>query len=348
MGTGAGGENKYITSTTPINQSLIITSLSGATSGTPPSTNTAFLHKLGSGTSWLSLAGPQSGRDAWALHAFKLSTDTTSADGSGTTAQFDIVGIPGGASTAGYSAVGISSSIDGGVTGSLSSAAVYGIAMNVFNGAASGNTLGALYGINMNIGANGAGPVTTAVGVQINRFANDSAVTTNIYGVHIADLAPSSDPAPTSAYGILFDPSQRFATPYVPIRFANAQGPVFRNAANSADIQAPFIDGSNNLNLGIGSPRVIPNGDGALDIGSATNRFGSAYLAGTPIIYGTSPAAIASTLSLSAATGIGNGANTSVQAPALGTGSGPANPLLVTNFIKATIGITTVWIPVMQ
>lgn len=51
----------------------------------------------------------------------------------------------------------------------------------------------------------------------------------------------------------------------------------------------------------------------------------------------------------SGANGVGNGANGNIQSPAIGTGTGPANPHLVTDFIPFTRQDGTQgWIPFLQ
>ena len=52
--------------------------------------------------------------------------------------------------------------------------------------------------------------------------------------------------------------------------------------------------------------------------------------------------------SLLGTTGIGNGANASVQAPAIGTGAGPANPALIVAWRQITIGTETYWVPLCK
>jgi hypothetical protein len=56
-------------------------------------------------------------------------------------------------------------------------------------------------------------------------------------------------------------------------------------------------------------------------------------------------AGVASTFSLGATTGIGNGANTNIQAPVLGGGTGPTTATLITGWLKAWSGTAVVWIP---
>jgi hypothetical protein len=184
---------------------------------------------------------------------------------------------------------------------------VTGLTVNSFSGGPASSPLGTAIGASFNVGANGAAALTTAKGIVISRYASDLATTTNVYGVHVTDLVGNNAAFTGFAYGILFDTITSYGTKGYPIRFANGQGPVFRNAANTADIQAPFIDGSNNLNVGIGTGRVQPNGDGGLDLGAAANRFGDVYLAGT--------------VRLLTLTALGGGV-----APTLGTigGTGPA------------------------
>ena len=50
-------------------------------------------------------------------------------------------------------------------------------------------------------------------------------------------------------------------------------------------------------------------------------------------------------LALTPTTGIGNGANGNIQAPAKGTGTGPATPGTVAGFMKVWQGTTAVWVP---
>ena len=52
--------------------------------------------------------------------------------------------------------------------------------------------------------------------------------------------------------------------------------------------------------------------------------------------------------SLLGSTGIGNGANANLQAPAIGTGAGPANPSLVVAWRQITIGGVTYWMPLCK
>jgi hypothetical protein len=54
---------------------------------------------------------------------------------------------------------------------------------------------------------------------------------------------------------------------------------------------------------------------------------------------------LAGQLRLTNAVGIGNGANTNMQAPLKATGGGPTNAVLVTDWIKIYDGATTKWIP---
>jgi hypothetical protein len=56
-------------------------------------------------------------------------------------------------------------------------------------------------------------------------------------------------------------------------------------------------------------------------------------------------AGTAARLTLTNAVGIGNGANTNMQAPLKGTGGGPTTATLVTDWIKIYDGATTKWIP---
>jgi hypothetical protein len=51
---------------------------------------------------------------------------------------------------------------------------------------------------------------------------------------------------------------------------------------------------------------------------------------------------------VSSTTGVGNGANANVQAPALGTGGGPANPNLVKEWLQFTVGGSAFWVPIFQ
>ena len=46
--------------------------------------------------------------------------------------------------------------------------------------------------------------------------------------------------------------------------------------------------------------------------------------------------------------GVGNGAAAPVQAPAVGTGTGPANPLLVAGYAQVTINGMTAWVPYFE
>jgi hypothetical protein len=48
---------------------------------------------------------------------------------------------------------------------------------------------------------------------------------------------------------------------------------------------------------------------------------------------------------LSNTSGIGNGANANIQAPSVGTGTGPANPNLVVKWTKVYDGLNTRWVP---
>lgn len=58
-------------------------------------------------------------------------------------------------------------------------------------------------------------------------------------------------------------------------------------------------------------------------------------------------AGVAAMLGLTNAVGIGNGAQTAVTSPAHGTGTGPANAQVVTDFLKVYDGVNVRWIPVM-
>lgn len=59
-------------------------------------------------------------------------------------------------------------------------------------------------------------------------------------------------------------------------------------------------------------------------------------------------AGVAAQTGFTSATGLGNGAQTAVTSPLIGTGTGPANGQVVTNFIKVYIGAAVRWIPVMS
>lgn len=48
------------------------------------------------------------------------------------------------------------------------------------------------------------------------------------------------------------------------------------------------------------------------------------------------------------AVNVGNGAATAVQAPAVGTGGGPANPLLVKTFVPYMVAGVQYWMPLFQ
>lgn len=48
------------------------------------------------------------------------------------------------------------------------------------------------------------------------------------------------------------------------------------------------------------------------------------------------------------AIGVGNGAASTVQAPAIGTGAGPANPLLAVQFAPYYVNGVKYWIPLFQ
>jgi hypothetical protein len=52
--------------------------------------------------------------------------------------------------------------------------------------------------------------------------------------------------------------------------------------------------------------------------------------------------------SLLGTTAIGNGANGNIQAPAIGTGSGPLNPNLIAGFRQITINGETWWQPLCK
>jgi hypothetical protein len=62
-------------------------------------------------------------------------------------------------------------------------------------------------------------------------------------------------------------------------------------------------------------------------------------------VAGDNGSGTASQLMLTNATGIGNGANTNMQSPIVGTGSGPTSAVLVTKWLKIYDGATTKWIP---
>ncbi len=48
------------------------------------------------------------------------------------------------------------------------------------------------------------------------------------------------------------------------------------------------------------------------------------------------------------AIGVGNGAAAAIDAPALGTGTGPANPLLVVQFVPYLVAGVKYWLPLFQ
>ena len=60
------------------------------------------------------------------------------------------------------------------------------------------------------------------------------------------------------------------------------------------------------------------------------------------------PTGTGTQLGLGNTVGIGNGAAGNVQAPALGTGSGPATPGTVVKWLEVDIGGTKFWIPLCQ
>ncbi len=93
-------------------------------------------------------------------------------------------------------------------------------------------------------------------------------------------------------------------------------------------------------------------GTGAIYFGSSVAGTHNLYYDGTRFIFtdaiainGDSGAGTAGQLHLTNASGIGNGANTNMQAPLKGTGAGPTTATLVTNWIKIYDGTTTKWIP---
>jgi len=47
-------------------------------------------------------------------------------------------------------------------------------------------------------------------------------------------------------------------------------------------------------------------------------------------------------------TGVGNGTGAAVDAPALGTGTGPATPNTVAKFVKYPVNGVIYWIPLFQ
>jgi hypothetical protein len=88
-----------------------------------------------------------------------------------------------------------------------------------------------------------------------------------------------------------------------------------------------------------------PFSDGLHDLGQQTFRYATLWTQGVKI--NGDQGGTVNFATLTSVGGVGNGALGNVQAPARGTGTGPATPGTVSSFIKAYSGTTVVWIPVM-
>jgi len=85
---------------------------------------------------------------------------------------------------------------------------------------------------------------------------------------------------------------------------------------------------------------IKPTGAVVINAGGLTVSAGGIRLTGDP-------GALAGVLGVTNATGLGNGAQTAVTAPLVGTGTGPATPTAVAQWLKVYDGATTRWIPMM-
>jgi hypothetical protein len=106
------------------------------------------------------------------------------------------------------------------------------------------------------------------------------------------------------------------------------------------------------LRMSVSTSQIIPGtaawgvtNHAATAYGIYINDAGVVTLRNSLLIGGDVGAGTALNLTLTNGTGIGNGANTNMQAPLKGTGGGPASAVLVTDWIKIYDGATTKWIP---
>ncbi len=82
-------------------------------------------------------------------------------------------------------------------------------------------------------------------------------------------------------------------------------------------------------------------------LGTPTYDAGGYVLNGQLGIAGDTGNGLAGRSTFTNSTGVGNGAQTAVTSPLVGTGNGPANGQVVTNFLKVYVGAAIRWLPVM-
>jgi hypothetical protein len=82
--------------------------------------------------------------------------------------------------------------------------------------------------------------------------------------------------------------------------------------------------------------------------GSTPSLFGGSVTTGAHIITAATPTTTTGQLGLGTTTGVGNGAAGNVQAPAKSTGSGPATPGTIVQWLEIDLAGSKYWIPLAQ